>query len=130
MSHEVHEAAAIGFDKAADEYERARPSYPAEAVDFVVSTFGIGPGSIVLDLAAGTGKFTRLLVPTGASMIAVEPVEGMRRVLRDVLPAIDILDGTAESIPAADESVDLVVCAQAFHWFDGPAALAEIRRAS
>lgn len=128
MSDEVHEAAAIGFDKAADEYERARPSYPADAVDFIVSSFGIGPDSTVLDLAAGTGKFTRLLVPTGATLIAVEPVAGMRRVLAGVLPDLEILDGTAESIPVADESVDAVVCAQAFHWFDGPKALAEIRR--
>ena len=124
----VHREAAIGFDRAADAYERARPSYPADAVAHVVAQLGIDGSSRVVDLAAGTGKFTRLLVPTGATLVAVEPVEGMRRVLEEVVPGIEVHTGTAEAIPLPDESVDAMVCAQAFHWFDGPAALAKIRR--
>lgn len=124
----VHDAAARGFQRGADDYERARPSYPADAVAFLVERLGIGPGTRVLDLAAGTGKLTRLLAPTGAELVAVEPVPAMRAVLVDAVPAADVLDGVAEAIPLPDASVDAVTVAQAFHWFDAPAALAEITR--
>jgi ubiquinone/menaquinone biosynthesis C-methylase UbiE len=119
---------ALGFDSNADAYERARPSYPAEAVAFVVGRGGIGPGRRVLDLAAGTGKFTRLLAPTGAEVVAVEPVAGMREQFVAALPAVEVHDGTAEALPVADDSVDAVTVAQAFHWFDPAVALAEIGR--
>jgi SAM-dependent methyltransferase len=105
-------------------YERARPSYPAEAVAHIVGHGGIGPGRRVLDLAAGTGKLTRLLIPTGADVVAVEPVAAMR----DRLPDVEVHNGTAEALPLPDASVDVVTIAQAFHWFDPPRALAEIRR--
>lgn len=82
----------------------------------------------MLDLAAGTGKLTRQLVPTGADLVAVEPVEGMRRKLAETVPGVQTLDGTAERIPLGEGSVDTVLCAQAFHWFDGERALAEIHR--
>jgi SAM-dependent methyltransferase len=93
-------------------------------VRLLVEGLGIGPGRDVLDLAAGTGKLTRLLVSTGAHVIAVEPVEAMRAKLRDV----EVLDGTAEAIPLPDASVDAVTVGQAFHWFDPAAALGEIDR--
>ena len=109
-------------------YDRGRPSYPAEAVAHVVGHGGIGPGRRVLDLAAGTGKLTRLLVPSGADVIAVEPVAEMRERLATITPPVDARDGTAESLPLDDASVDAVTVAQAFHWFDPPKALAEIRR--
>jgi SAM-dependent methyltransferase len=120
--------AALGFDSNAGAYERARPSYPAEAVAHVVGHGGIGPGRRVVDLAAGTGKLTRLLVPTGADVVAVEPVPGMRAQLAATLPEVDVVDGTAEDLPLPDDSVDAITVAQAFHWFDAPVALAEIRR--
>ncbi|HKA84838.1 MAG TPA: class I SAM-dependent methyltransferase [Acidimicrobiales bacterium] len=120
--------AALGFDSNAAAYERSRPSYPAEAVAHVVGHGGIGPGRRVVDLAAGTGKLTRLLVPTGAEVVAVEPVAGMRRQLAVTLPGIEVLDGTAEDLPLPDDSADAVTVAQAFHWFDAPVALSEIRR--
>ena len=82
----------------------------------------------MLDLAAGTGKLTRLLVDTGTRIVAVEPADGMRRRLEEELPGVEALAGTAEAIPLGDESVDAVTIAQAFHWFDGDAALAEIHR--
>src|SRR6185503_12958613 len=124
----VHRLAAVGFDRAADAYERARPSYPDEAVALLVGALGIGPGRRVLDLAAGTGKLTRLLMPTGAGLVAVEPVAGMRARLLAAVPEVEVLDGTAEALPLPDGSVDAVVCAQAWHWFDSAAALAEVRR--
>ena len=127
MAGRIREAAQ-GFDTNAAAYEAARPSYPAEAVAHVVGHGRIGPGCRVLDLAAGTGKLTRLLVPTGADVVAVEPVAAMREVLRGLLPGVEVHDGTAEAIPLADGSVDAVTVAQAFHWFDARAALAEIRR--
>ena len=67
-------------------------------------------------------------MPTGAELIAIEPVAGMREVLSRSLPDVRVTDGTAESLPLDDASVDGVVVAQAFHWFDGPRALAELAR--
>lgn len=123
----VHPAARA-FDGAAERYERGRPGYPPEAVRWLSEVLGIGPGTTVVDLAAGTGKLTRLLVPTGATVVAVDPVPGMRRVLTRLVPGVTMLDGTAECLPLPSASVDAVVVAQAFHWFDGPVALAEIHR--
>ncbi len=74
----VHEVASSGFGAEADAYERARPSYPPDAVAWIVDALRIAPGRVVADVAAGTGKFTRLLAPTGAWLVAVEPVAGMR----------------------------------------------------
>ena len=128
MADERIHAAARGFDRGAQAYEAARPSYPADAVACVVGRAGIGPGRAVLDLAAGTGKLTRLLVATGADVIAVEPVAGMRAQLHAVCPDVEDLDGTAEAIPVGDRSVDVVTVAQGFHWFDPGPALAEIAR--
>lgn len=125
---EVHHFAAQGFELAGAAYERGRPSYPRDAVELLCVELGIGPGRDVLDLAAGTGKLTRLLIPSGARLVAVEPVAGMRQVLAEVLPDLRVLDGTAEALPLGDASVDAVVVGQAFHWFDGHRALAEIAR--
>ena len=125
---EVLRDAAMGFDSNAAAYERARPSYPAEAVAHVVGHGAIGPGRRVIDLGAGTGKLTRLLVPTGADVVAVEPVAGMRVQLAAALPGVEVLDGTAEALPLPDHAADAVTVAQAFHWFDPPVALSQIRR--
>jgi SAM-dependent methyltransferase len=124
----VHQAASRGFQAAADAYERGRPGYPAEAVGALVAALGIAPGRTVLDLAAGTGKLTRDLTATGAEVIAVEPVEAMRRKLAAFAPAARVFAGTAEAIPVGDASVDAVTIAQAFHWFDARAAIEEIHR--
>jgi ubiquinone/menaquinone biosynthesis C-methylase UbiE len=118
-----------GFQRGSHAYERGRPSYPDEAVAAIVDALGIGPGRTVVDLAAGTGKFTRLLVPSGATVVAVEPMPAMRDRLAAAVPGVDrVLDGTAESLPLPDASVDAVTVAQAFHWFDHQPALAEIAR--
>jgi SAM-dependent methyltransferase len=121
----VHRVAASGFGAEADAYERTRPSYPPDAVAWIVDALGIAPGSVVADVAAGTGKFTRLLTPTGAWVMAVEPVDGMRAKLPSDVAA---LAATTERLPLRDEAVDAVTVAQAFHWFDAPVALHELHR--
>jgi ubiquinone/menaquinone biosynthesis C-methylase UbiE len=125
---DVHPLAAAGFAAAAEVYERARPSYPQDAVDWVVERAGLRPGRLVVDVAAGTGKLTRLLVPSGADVVAVEPVAEMRRKLEEVVPEVEAIAGTAERLPFADASVDVVTVGQAFHWFDHARALPELHR--
>lgn len=119
----VHDAAATGFDRAGVVYEKARPSYPDEIVAAVLEAIPDGP---ILDLAAGTGKFTRLLAArTAARIVAAEPVEGMwRRLAGDGIPTIA---STAEQLPFPPDSFAGVTVAQAFHWFDADAALGAIR---
>ena len=126
----VDDVAARGFDAAAAAYEAARPGYPDQAVALLADPAAVGVvhGTEVLDLGAGTGKLTRRLLELGASVVAVEPVPGMREQLAAVLPEVRVVDGTAEEVPAADASVDVVTVAQAFHWFDAPGALAEVAR--
>src|SRR2546423_11287143 len=123
---ELHPATR-GF-AAADVYERGRPSYPAASIEKIVERLGLHPARTVLDLAAGTGKLTRLLVPSGANVIAVEPVLEMRTELERRVPGVAALGGTAERIPLNDDHVDAVTVGQAFHWFNADAALREIQR--
>lgn len=117
-----------GFSRTAKEYERGRPSYPPEAVRELMRALGLAAGARVLDLAAGTGKLTRLLLEAGLDVVAVEPLAAMRAELVAALPDVEALDGTAEAIPLAGATVEAVLVAQAFHWFDPPCALAEIHR--
>jgi ubiquinone/menaquinone biosynthesis C-methylase UbiE len=119
----IHRAASEGFSRSADSYERGRPEYPDAAVACVVAR--LPAGARVLDLAAGTGKLTRPLLAAGLSVVAVEPVAEMRAALP---AAATPMDGTAEAIPLGDAAVDAVTVGQAFHWFDGDGALAEIHR--
>lgn len=123
----VH-AHARSFGPAAELYEQGRPDFPAASLAFLTRSLDLQPGRRVLDLAAGTGKLTRALVRTGADVVAVEPVAGMRAVFASLLPQVPILDGTAEAIPLPDDDVDAVTVAQAFHWFDPEPALAEMNR--
>jgi SAM-dependent methyltransferase len=107
-------------------YERARPGWPPAALDWLGARLPLD--GTVLDLAAGTGKLTRLLLARAARVIAVEPLAGMRAQLARTAPAAEILDGHAAGIPLADASVDAVLVAEAFHWFATPQTLAEVRR--
>lgn len=128
MSVAMHKAAEIGYQLAARDYERVRPSYPLRSLGVLCDALGLAPGATVADLGAGTGKFTRLLALTGARVIAVEPVAAMREGLAEVLPQVTVTAGLAEATGLPDGSVDAVVAAQAWHWFDAPAALAEAAR--
>jgi SAM-dependent methyltransferase len=124
----IHETAAAGYAVGADTYVKGRPEYPAGLLDWLRTEAGIGDGTSVVDLGAGTGKFTRLLIASGASVIAVEPVPEMLERLESSNPAAKGLLGTATHIPLPDASQDAVVCAQAFHWFASRDALTEIAR--
>jgi SAM-dependent methyltransferase len=123
----VDERAAAGFGRAAAAYERGRPGYPADAVTWLAERLGLRSGRTVVDLGAGTGKLSRLLAETGARVVAVEPVEEMRRFLETVR-GVEAVDGTAEALPFPDASADAFTVAQAFHWFEPAEALAEIHR--
>jgi SAM-dependent methyltransferase len=124
----IHEKAARGFTCAVEHYVRGRPDYPSEAIELVVRTLNLGLRKVVLDVGAGTGKFTSLLIPSSATVVAVEPVEAMRSRLQTDLPQLQVMVGTAEHLPVSGGSVDGIVSAQAFHWFDGPRALTEFQR--
>ena len=115
---------ARSFGRAAEAYERGRPGYAEAALDAV----GLAPDAVVLDLAAGTGKLTRQLVPRFARVLAVEPLEEMRAVLERVVPDAETLPGTADAIPLEDDAVDAVFVAEAFHWFSTGSVLREIAR--
>ena len=128
MSDPIHSTASRGFTAGADAYERSRPTYPPDAVSAIVERLGLGPGRTLLELGAGTGKLTRLLAPSGAEILAVEPVEAMRAKLADAVPGVQVAAGTAEAIGLPNASVDAVVVAQAFHWFDAIRALSEMHR--
>jgi SAM-dependent methyltransferase len=124
----VHRAARLGFEREAEAYERGRPDYPPAAIEWLVSELRLERGRVVADVGAGTGKLTRALVPAGAEVIGIEPVARMREVLAREVPSIRVLEGTAEALPLPDGSVDALVAGQAFHWFDGLAALVEFNR--
>jgi ubiquinone/menaquinone biosynthesis C-methylase UbiE len=119
---------AAAFSAVAREYERGRPGYPSAAIDRLSRELALGAGSTVVDLAAGTGKLTRDLAPRFARVIAVEPLDEMRAVIERTLPAVEAVKGSAEEMPPDGGCADAVFVAQAFHWFDGPRALAEIAR--
>lgn len=119
---------ATAFDDAAQEYERGRPGYPSEAIDSLIRQLHLDRRSVVVDLAAGTGKLTRDLTRRFAEVIAVEPLAAMREQLARSAPAAQALEGSAERMPLDDASADAVFVAQAFHWFDGRRALDEIAR--
>lgn len=112
------------LDRWPEDYERGRPGWPPEVVDIP----DLPATATVLELGAGTGKLTRLLVSTFGRVVAVEPAEAMRRLLVALCSEAEVLAGSGEDIPLADASVDAVFAAEAFHWFDGERALTEIAR--
>jgi SAM-dependent methyltransferase len=121
----VDSRAANGFSANADDYQRARPSWPREAPEAAFAHWGLDPtGGLVVDVAAGTGRLTSVLAQICPRLLAVEPVENMRAHIRGA----DAVAGTAEQLPLRDGEAQAIFSGEAFHWFDRPAALAEFAR--
>jgi SAM-dependent methyltransferase len=125
---DVRPVALKGFGDGAPVYARGRPEYPQELLNWLRQKLKIGRGKTVIDLGAGTGKFTKLLLQTEANVIAIEPVDAMRAELAAGLPGVRAIAGSAQSTSLCDAAADALICAQAFHWFAGEAALEEIHR--
>jgi len=127
----VHHIAKEGFDKEVDAYQSARPDYPLPAIQYIIKETGMNQNSNVLDLAAGTGIFTRIIGShpqiKGLKLVAVEPSTNMRKKFSS-LSKIPIKEGTADKIPFENGTFDVVTVAQAFHWFANRNALQEINR--
>jgi len=117
----------LTFEAAADLYDRSHADYPAEAVDLLVRLLGLHAGRTLLDLGAGTGKFSRLAAAHGATVVALEPAAGMIRQAGG--PGILLVRAVAEALPIRRHGADAVCAASAFHWFDGRRALGEVHRA-
>ncbi|WP_336923849.1 class I SAM-dependent methyltransferase [Aquipuribacter sp. SD81] len=117
-------AQALSFGAVADGYERVRPGYPP-----ATATWALGPAPLrVADVGAGTGKWTRVLRDLGHDVTAVEPDPGMRARLSQVLPDVDVREGSGERLPLPDASVDALTFAQSWHWVDPSAGTAEAVR--
>jgi len=119
---------ARSFESAAADYERHRPEYPEEAVQWAADQLGLEERARVLDVGAGTGKLTRGLVALGFDVVAVEPGAPMLEQLRRAVPEAEAVEAPAESIPLPGESVDAAFAGQAYHWFDRARALPELHR--
>jgi SAM-dependent methyltransferase len=117
-----------GYFKTADSFALGRPDYPQALNDWLIKDLQLRHHSVVLELGAGTGKFTPRLLDIGTRVIAVEPVDAMRVQFAQRYPEIELLDGSAEHIPLKSGTVDAVICAHSFHWFANPEAMAEIYR--
>jgi SAM-dependent methyltransferase len=120
----VNEDKATSFGRVADSYDRVRPGPAAAAVDWLVPA----GCAVAVDLAAGTGLFTRALLGRAARVVAVEPDARMREVLASRSPGLDVRDGRGEAMPLPDGSADAVFVSSAWHWLDLPRAVPEIAR--
>ncbi len=118
----------VRFNGAAEGYASFRPSYPAALVDWVLADAGVGRGDRAADVGCGTGIFTRLLAERGLEVVGVDPSEDMLAVARAAGGPVEYGPGEAAATGLDDASVALVTVAQAFHWFDADAALAEFHR--
>jgi SAM-dependent methyltransferase len=118
------ETRGLSFGSVAADYDRYRPAPPPQALDWLIPP----DATAVLDLAAGTGAVTRLLIGRAARVVAVEPDDRMRSVLAARCPEAEVLEGRGEDIPLPDASVDAVVIASAWHWLDPERAVPEIAR--
>ncbi len=128
MTQSLHPAAAQGFSLAAALYENVRPSYPNAMTTWLLQELNLSSHSHIVDLGAGTGKFLAYLQPISAHINAVEPIAEMLAQLADNFPDIATFQAKSEQLPFPDQTMDAVICAQSFHWFANPTALAEIYR--
>src|SRR5262245_17027369 len=126
MAQPVQDSVQRFSDRASD-YVRYRPTYPDEAIDAVLAGLGPSERLVAADIGAGTGISARLLGDRGVRVIAVEPGDGMRGAAASH-PKVTWLAGAAEATGLRSQVVDLVLCAQSFHWFRGADALSEFAR--
>ena len=120
----TYDGRGLRFGTVAEQYDLYRPSPPSD----VAVILGDLRGSDVLEVGAGTGKWTRLLIELGALVTVVEPDDDMRAVLVRRSPEVRTLKGTAEALPLGDASFDAVLVSSAWHWFEQPAATNEMAR--
>ena len=125
---ELQHPGARSFEQVAELYERARPEYPGEILEWFAERLDLRRGRTVLDLGAGTGKLARSLVATGAHVIALEPGDEMRAQLERAVPEAEAMAGGAELIPLPDDSVDAATAGQSLHWFRLEEAVPEVQR--
>jgi ubiquinone/menaquinone biosynthesis C-methylase UbiE/catechol 2,3-dioxygenase-like lactoylglutathione lyase family enzyme len=119
------------FTNRVDDYVKYRPSYPTAAIDYLYNSIGLHEQAVIADIGAGTGILTRLLLARGGKVIGIEPNQAMREAAEQQSagdPNVRFVLGTAESTGLPDQSIDYIVCAQAFHWFDRNATQSEFRR--
>lgn len=124
----LHPTAAKGFGAAAELYQQARPSYPQEVISWLRNDLNLGSSSDVVDLAAGTGKFTTYIKQVTSHVIAIEPVEQMQQQFIELHPDISIKTAYSHRLPLETARYDAVLCAQAFHWFANVETLQEVHR--
>jgi SAM-dependent methyltransferase len=131
MTKPLVEDAKTRFSARVSDYVKYRPGYPADVVAHLKGEVGLSEGWVVADVGAGTGISSRLFLDAGCEVIGVEPNREMRDAMGRLLggyPRFRAVEGAAEGTGLEAGSVDLVVCAQAFHWFDVHAARGEFAR--
>lgn len=119
------------FSDRVENYVKYRPAYPKECIDYLYAGMGFSEETVIADIGSGTGILTAQLLEKGVSVTGVEPNPDMRRSAEALLPGFPKFvskDGTAEDTKLPDQSVDCIVCAQAFHWFDKEACQKEFQR--
>lgn len=119
------------FSNRVENYIKYRPNYPPEVLDLFREKMNLRKSSTIADIGAGTGISSKMFLENGNSVIGVEPNAAMREAAETFLrefPNFKIVDGTAENTTLASKSVDFVIAAQAFHWFDKVKAGEEFRR--
>src|SRR5690349_10286153 len=128
ISNEIHSVAKVGFSRSSDHYDKSRSGYPPALADRLMRHLGVIQDAKVLELGAGTGKWTENILRHSSQVTIVEPVQEMRASLEKRFPRILVEPAQAEALPFADASFDFVFVATAFHWFDARKAYSEISR--
>ena len=128
MTQSLHPSAQKGFSLGAELYQQVRPSYPPEIVVWLQDQLKVGENSTVIDLGSGTGKFLPFLLQTQAKVIAVEPVTAMREQLEQRYNTVECLQTSSDQLLVKDESINVIICAQSFHWFSNIETLKEMYR--
>jgi ubiquinone/menaquinone biosynthesis C-methylase UbiE len=119
------------FSDRVENYIKYRPHYPDAAIDHVMQLGRLNNNSVIADIGSGTGISAEPLLQRGCTVIGIEPNDAMRAAAEQLLgsfPKFQSVNGTAEKTTLASASVDAILCAQAFHWFDRPAARNEFQR--